>query len=156
LKEVEKAKSLWLEGGARRGETNPAPRYRPIITKSHWRGQAPNLQTNGYHEALHRKFLTDDMYFIPIPLLSRLLSIPIRFLYGTAAEINFLDVVSIARTKARANLTHPAQELVAQTGLTRQMIGRLRQQALAAGDLYEDSPCTTGGASCCASPPTST
>ncbi len=75
----------------------------------------------------------------PSPYFPGCYPIPIRFLYGTAAEINFWDVVFYRAHQSEGEFDTSTQELVAQTGLTRQMIGRLRQQALAAGDLYEDS-----------------
>ncbi|HNT78784.1 MAG TPA: hypothetical protein PKH77_27570 [Anaerolineae bacterium] len=58
--------------------------------------------------------------------------------------MNFWDVIFYHAHQSGGAFDTSTQELVAQTGLTRQVIGRLRQQALAAGDLYEDSSLVSG------------
>ncbi|MGD9101570.1 MAG: hypothetical protein PVF45_13895 [Anaerolineae bacterium] len=65
-------------------------------------------------------------------------AVPIRFLYGTAAEINFWDVVYFGAHQAGGAFETSTQELVQQTGLSRQMVGRLRRQAIERGELAED------------------
>ncbi len=65
-------------------------------------------------------------------------AIPIRFLYGTAAEINFWDIVYFRAHETRGGFDTSTKELVEQTGFSRQMIGRLHRQAVERGDLVED------------------
>lgn len=64
--------------------------------------------------------------------------VPVRFLYGTAAEINFWDVVYFRCYEGGGLFDTSTEELVEQTGLSRQMLGRLRRQALEWGELLED------------------
>lgn len=66
-------------------------------------------------------------------------AVPIRFLYGTAAEINFWDVVYFRAHEAGGGLDTSTQELVEQMGLSRQMVGQLRRQAVERGELVEDA-----------------
>jgi hypothetical protein len=71
--------------------------------------------------------------------------VPIRFLYGTAAEINFWDVVYFRayenenenENEAGGGFDTSTQELVELMGLSRQMIGRLRRHAVERGELIE-------------------
>jgi hypothetical protein len=65
-------------------------------------------------------------------------AVPIRFLYGTAAEINFWDVVYCRAHEGRGEFDTSTKELVDQVGLSRQMIGQLRQKAVERGELIED------------------
>ena len=65
-------------------------------------------------------------------------AIPIRLLYGTAAEINFWDVVYFYAQDAGGELETSTQELAEQTGLSRHTIGRLRRQAVERGELIQD------------------
>jgi hypothetical protein len=71
-------------------------------------------------------------------------AIPIRFLYGTAAEINFWDVVYFWAHEAGGSFDTSTKELVEQVGISRQMIGRLRQQAVERGELVEDVSWVSG------------
>lgn len=64
--------------------------------------------------------------------------IPIRYLYGTAAEINFWDVIYYRAFKGQGSFDTSTQELVEQMGFSRQMVGRLRQQALEEKQLVQD------------------
>jgi hypothetical protein len=64
--------------------------------------------------------------------------IPIRFLYGTTAEINFWDVVYFHAHVGAGSFDTSSKELVEQMGLSRQLIGRLRRQAVEQGELTED------------------
>ncbi len=70
--------------------------------------------------------------------------IPIRFLYGTAAEINFWDVVYFRAYIGGGFFETSTQELAEQTGLTRQMVSKLRQAAIEHGELTEDVSFTSG------------
>lgn len=65
-------------------------------------------------------------------------SVPIRFLHGTAAEINFWDVIYFRAHQAGGAFDTSTQELVEQAGLSRQMIGRLRRGAIEHGELIQD------------------
>ncbi len=65
-------------------------------------------------------------------------AVPIRFLYGTAAEINFWDVVYFRAHGGGGEFDTLTKELVEQTGLSRQMVGQLRRKAAARGELIED------------------
>jgi hypothetical protein len=65
-------------------------------------------------------------------------AVPIRFLYGTAAEINFWDVVYFRAHVGAGSFDTSSKELVEQMGLSRQLIGRLRRQAVEQGELAED------------------
>jgi hypothetical protein len=65
-------------------------------------------------------------------------AVPIRFLYGTAAEINFWDVVYFRAHAGAGHFDASSKELVEQMGLSRQLIGRLRRQAVEQGELTED------------------
>jgi hypothetical protein len=65
-------------------------------------------------------------------------AIPIRFLYGTAAEINFWDIVYFHAREAGGDFDTSTKELVEQTGFSRQMVGRLHRQAVERGELVED------------------
>jgi hypothetical protein len=71
-------------------------------------------------------------------------AIPIRFLYGTAAEINFWDVVYFRAHEAGEDFDTSTQELVEQTGFSRQMVGRLHRQAVERGELVEDVSWVSG------------
>ena len=64
--------------------------------------------------------------------------VPIRFLYGTAAEINFWDVVYFHAYAGDGAFDMSTPELIEQTGLSRQMIGQLRRAAAAHGEIVED------------------
>jgi len=55
--------------------------------------------------------------------------VPIRFLYGTAAEINFWDVVYCRAAAGGGAFETSTQELAEQTGLARQVVSKLRQAA---------------------------
>jgi hypothetical protein len=70
--------------------------------------------------------------------------IPIRFLYGTAAEINFWDVIYYRSYAGGGSFETSTQELSEQTGLTRQMVGKLRQAAIEHSELIEDVSFTSG------------
>ncbi len=72
------------------------------------------------------------------PYTSGCYAVPIRFLYGSAAEINFWDVVYFRAHQGGGAFETSTQELVEQIGLTRQMIGRLRQEAVEHQELIED------------------
>ena len=72
------------------------------------------------------------------PYTSGCYAIPIRFLYGSAAEINFWDVVYFRAHQSGGTFETSTQELVEQVGLTRQMIGQLRQAAVEHQELIED------------------
>jgi hypothetical protein len=71
-------------------------------------------------------------------------AVPIRFLYGTAAEINFWDVVYFRAHEAGGGFDTSTQELVEQMGLSRQMVGQLRRQAVERGELVEDVSWSSG------------
>lgn len=71
-------------------------------------------------------------------------AVPIRFLYGTAAEINFWDVVYFRAHETGGAFDTLIQELVEQMGLSRQVIGRLRRQAVERGELIEDISWVSG------------
>ncbi len=71
-------------------------------------------------------------------------AIPIRFLYGTAAEINFWDVVYFQAHQGEGEFDTSTQELVERVGISRQMIGRLRRQAVEHGELIEDLSWVSG------------
>ncbi len=64
--------------------------------------------------------------------------IPIRFLYGTAAEINFWDVIYFRAYAGEGAFETSTHELVEQTGVSRQMIGELRQEAIEHEELVEE------------------
>ena len=70
--------------------------------------------------------------------------VPIRFLYGTAAEINFWDVVYYRAYMGHGTFDTSTLELTEQTGLTRQMIGQLRHEASRHGDVLEDIALDSG------------
>ncbi|MBN1874535.1 MAG: hypothetical protein JXA33_09925 [Anaerolineae bacterium] len=70
--------------------------------------------------------------------------IPIRFLYGSAAEIDFWDVVCCHAYQAGGAFDTSTPELMAETGLSRPMLGQLRCRAIAQGDLYQDSSLVSG------------
>ncbi len=74
--------------------------------------------------------------------------VPIRFLYGTAAEVNFWDVVYFRAYAGGGSFETSTQELAEQTGLTRQMISRLRQAASEHGELIEDVSLANGHRFC--------
>ncbi len=80
----------------------------------------------------------------PSPYTAGCYPVPIRFLYGTAAEINFWDVVYFRSYTEGGVFETSTQEMAEQTGLTRQMISRLRQVALEHGELAEDVSFTSG------------
>jgi hypothetical protein len=65
-------------------------------------------------------------------------AVPIRFLYGTAAEINFWDVVYFRAHAGAGSFDASTKELVEQIGISRQLVGRLRRQAVEQGELTED------------------
>lgn len=69
---------------------------------------------------------------------------PIRLLFGTAAEINFWDVVFYHARQDNGAFDTSTYELSQETGLTRQTTGQLRHQAIAAGELEEDSSLISG------------
>ena len=69
---------------------------------------------------------------------------PIRFQYGTAAEINFWDVVYFFCHEGGGSFDTSTGELVEHTGLSRQMVGRLRRQAVGRGALVEDVSWVSG------------
>jgi hypothetical protein len=69
---------------------------------------------------------------------------PIRFQYGTAAEINFWDVVYFFCHEGGGSFDTSTGELVEHTGLSRQMVGRLRRQAVDRGALIEDVSWVSG------------
>jgi hypothetical protein len=69
---------------------------------------------------------------------------PIRFQYGTAAEINFWDVVYFSCYGGGGSFDTSTRELVEHTGLSRQMVGRLRRQAVDRGALIEDVSWVSG------------
>ncbi len=71
-------------------------------------------------------------------------AVPIRLLYGTAAESNFWDVVFYHAGKEGGAFDTSTNELSEETGLTRQTIGQLRRQAVAAGEIEEDSSLISG------------
>jgi hypothetical protein len=71
-------------------------------------------------------------------------AVPIRYLYGTAAEINFWDVVYFFAHEGGGSFETCTQELVEQMGLSRQMVGRLRQQAVERGELLQDVSWASG------------
>ena len=69
---------------------------------------------------------------------------PIRFQYGTAAEINFWDVVYSRCHEGGGSFDTSTGELVEHTGLSRQMVGRLRRQAVDRDALVEDVSWVSG------------
>ncbi len=69
---------------------------------------------------------------------------PIRLLYGTAAESNFWDVVFYHAWQDNGVFDTSTYELSQETGLTRQTIGQLRHQAVAVGEIEEDSSLISG------------
>jgi hypothetical protein len=71
-------------------------------------------------------------------------AVPIRFQYGTAAEINFWDVVYFCCHESGGSFDTSTGELVEYTGLSRQMVGRLRRQAVDQGALVEDISWVSG------------
>jgi len=70
--------------------------------------------------------------------------IPIRFLYGTAAEINFWDVVCFCANEAGGEFDTSTEELAEQTGLSRQVVGQLRREAIKRQQLLEDVSWVSG------------
>ncbi len=70
--------------------------------------------------------------------------IPIRFLYGTAAEISFWDLVCFRAYRSGGAFDTSTEELVDQTGLSRQVLGQLRRQAIDQGDLIEQVSWVSG------------
>jgi hypothetical protein len=73
-----------------------------------------------------------------LPYATGCYAVPIRFLYGTAAEINFWDVVYFRAHVGAGSFDTSIKELVEQMGLSRQVVGRLRRQAVEQGELTED------------------
>jgi hypothetical protein len=71
-------------------------------------------------------------------------AIPIRFLYGSAAEINFWDVVYFSFHEAGGAFETSIKDLARQMGISRQVVGRLRRQALRRGELLEDVAWSSG------------
>ena len=71
-------------------------------------------------------------------------AIPIRFLYGTAAEINFWDVVYYHAHETAGAFDTSTEELAEQTGLSRQVLGHLRREAIKQGALIEDDSWISG------------
>ena len=71
-------------------------------------------------------------------------AVPIRFLYGTAAEINFWDVVYFRARDGGGEFDTSTGELVEQMGLSRQMMGRLRREAVERGELVQDVSWVSG------------
>ena len=71
-------------------------------------------------------------------------AVPIRFLYGTAAEINFWDVVYFRARAGGGEFDTSTGELVEQMGLSRQMMGRLRREAVERGELVQDVSWVSG------------
>ncbi len=71
-------------------------------------------------------------------------AIPIRFLYGSAAEINFWDVVYFCLHEAGGAFETSTQDLARRTKLSRQVVGRLRRQALQQGELLDDVSWSSG------------
>ncbi len=71
-------------------------------------------------------------------------AVPIRFLYGTAAEINFWDAVYFRAHEGGGEFDTSTRELVDQVGVSRQMVGRLRRKAVERGELIEDVSWTSG------------
>ncbi len=71
-------------------------------------------------------------------------AVPIRFLYGTAAEINFWDVVYFRAHEGGGEFDTSTKELVEQMGISRQMVGQLRRKAVERGELIEDVSWASG------------
>jgi len=71
-------------------------------------------------------------------------AIPIRFLYGTAAEINFWDVVYYRAHETAGTFDTSTEELAEQMGLSRQVFGQLRREAIEHGALIEDDSWISG------------
>ncbi|MCP4543576.1 MAG: hypothetical protein GY832_41210 [Chloroflexi bacterium] len=71
-------------------------------------------------------------------------AVPIRFLYGTAAEINFWDVIYHQIHEGGGEFDISTKELVELMGLSRQMVGRMRQKAVERGELIEDISWASG------------
>lgn len=70
--------------------------------------------------------------------------IPIRCLYGTAAECNFWDIVYSGAFQGDGAFDTSTQELVEQTGLSRQMVGKLQREAIEHNELVKDVSWTSG------------
>jgi hypothetical protein len=70
--------------------------------------------------------------------------VPIRFLYGTAAEINFWDVVCFRSFEAGGPFDTSTEELAKHCGLSRQMISQLRHDAVEQKALIEDVSWVSG------------
>lgn len=71
-------------------------------------------------------------------------AVPIRFLYGTAAQINFWDVIYFCAHQGGGAFDTSTEELAKQTGISRQIVSQLRQEAIAQGDLIEDTSLFSG------------
>jgi len=71
-------------------------------------------------------------------------AVPIRCLYGTAAEINFWDVIYYCAHEMGGFLDTSTEELAAQMGLSRQVVGQLRRAAIEHGELVEDDSWISG------------
>ncbi len=71
-------------------------------------------------------------------------AVPIRFLYGTASEINFWDVVCFHAHQNDGAFDTSTQELVEDMGFSRQVIGRLRREAVEQGSLRQDVSWVSG------------
>ena len=71
-------------------------------------------------------------------------AIPIRFLYGTAAEINFWDVVCYRAHETAGAFDTSTEELAEQMGLSRQVLGHLRREAVEQGELIQDESWISG------------
>ncbi|MBN1890357.1 MAG: hypothetical protein JW850_20350 [Thermoflexales bacterium] len=70
--------------------------------------------------------------------------VPIRFLYGTAAEINFWDIVCFHSFEAGGPFDTSTEELADQSSLSRQMISQLRREAVEQKALVEDVSWVSG------------
>jgi hypothetical protein len=71
-------------------------------------------------------------------------AIPIHFLYGTAAEINFWDVICYRAHETGGAFDTSTEELAEQMGLSRQMIGQLRRKGVERGELIVDHSWDSG------------
>jgi hypothetical protein len=71
-------------------------------------------------------------------------AVPIRFLYGTAAEINFWDVIYYRAHETGGAFDTSTKELAEQAGLSRQMFGQLHRKAVEQSELVVDHSWDSG------------
>ncbi|MFN2272412.1 MAG: hypothetical protein ACK2US_16340 [Anaerolineae bacterium] len=71
-------------------------------------------------------------------------AVPIRFLYGTAAECNFWDIMCFHARKGGGAFDTSSQELAEQAGFSRQTVSKLQREAIKHRDLAKDASWISG------------